>query len=494
MKSLPRILGLAFLALILTLTLANCSLSSQQIYSRLKPSIVKLSYRNQPGHGTGFFVPGEKGVCTVLTAAHVVEKEGERLLQTNQDGKFWPVAEVEIFPSDIDLALVTFRPEGGKCNYPALKIGNSESLKTGSSIYISGFPKRGGRSVYQSVSGEISGSGKLGEGYEVSYDALTVGGMSGSPVVDEKGEVVAVHGRSDFEVVESFSSLQGSLSESQRQTFEQAVERVETGLQLTFSWGIPIHFFQEYQQEKDRKRAIALGREREKVKLQGELEKKQQKLEEAERRVRELRQEVEQGEEKLKVEQEELVQNQNPIFPSLGDRLLCRRPRKLWWQQNREQNRVQNQEWFKKFKAWATRPLPSEVEDLPFEERFLVVNYFLFRMAVYFVFWVFYWIFLVVGWILLGLMGLTLLIGCVCLGIGVYRLCLWVYNDGGLREWLKKRLEELKTRWKKLRNNPWEELRNNWSEFWFYWFIVIFFTIYFPVMGIITYRNVCWIQ
>ncbi|NEP82754.1 MAG: hypothetical protein F6K39_34180 [Okeania sp. SIO3B3] len=70
--------------------------------------------------------------------------------------------------------------------------------------------------------------------------------MSGAPVMDEKGEVVAVHGMSDVEVVQSFASLQGSLSESERQTFQQAVERVETGVQrLTFSWGMPINLFRE---------------------------------------------------------------------------------------------------------------------------------------------------------------------------------------------------------------------------------------------------------
>ena len=93
MKSLFPILGLSFLSL----TLTNCSLSPEQIASRIEPSIVKVFYRNEPGHGTGFFVPGEKGVCTVLTAAHVVKKEGKNALQTN-DGEVWDVAKVEIFP------------------------------------------------------------------------------------------------------------------------------------------------------------------------------------------------------------------------------------------------------------------------------------------------------------------------------------------------------------------------------------------------------------
>ncbi|NEP80955.1 MAG: hypothetical protein F6K39_24000, partial [Okeania sp. SIO3B3] len=215
MKHLTRFLGLALLAVILTLTLANCSLSSKQIGSRLEPSIVRLFYRNVPGHGTGFFVPGEKGVCTVLTAAHVVKKEGERLLET-KDGKAWDVARVKIFPGGIDLALVTFRPEGGKCNYPALKIGDSDSLNKGSLIHISGFPIGGSNSGPDFLLGNVTRLATLAEGYGVSYDALAVGGMSGAPVVDVNGKVVAVHGTSKVG---------------------------EEG--LTFRWGIPINLFRE---------------------------------------------------------------------------------------------------------------------------------------------------------------------------------------------------------------------------------------------------------
>ena len=238
MKALPRIFGLTFLSLILT----NCSLSSEQIASRLERSIVKVFYRSQPGHGTGFFVRGEPGVCTVLTAAHVVKKEGERLLQT-EDGEVWDAARVEIFSNGVDLALVTFRPERGNCNYRALKIGNSDSLRKGSSIYIDGFPIRGGIVVSQFVEGKVSGLNTLARGYGVSYEALTMGGMSGAPVMNERGEVVAVHGMSDFDVVQTFASL--PLSESERQTFQQALERVNGVQRLTFSWGVPINWFRE---------------------------------------------------------------------------------------------------------------------------------------------------------------------------------------------------------------------------------------------------------
>ena len=243
MKSLFPILALTFLSL----TLKNCSLSPEKIASRLEPSIVKLSYKNQSGHGTGFFVDGEPGVCRVLTAAHVVSKEAKIRLRTEKDGQLWDVARVEIFPNAIDLALVTFKPETERCNYPALTIGNSESLRKGSSIFIYGFPSRGGEPVAQFVGSQVSVLKNLTRGYGVSYKTLTVGGMSGAPVVDDRGKVVAVHGMSDREIVQSLASQQESLSQLERQLSQEAQESLRTASiePLTFYWGIPIAFFRE---------------------------------------------------------------------------------------------------------------------------------------------------------------------------------------------------------------------------------------------------------
>ena len=243
MKSLFSILGLTFLSL----TLTNCSLSPEQIASRLEPSVVLLSYKNKPGHGTGFFVAGEPGVCRVLTSAHVVNKEGNIRLRTEKDGKFWDVARVEIFPNTIDLALVTFEPDTERCNYPALTIGNSESLRKGSSIFIYGFPSRGGKLIGQFVDGQVSALKNLARGYGVSYRTLTVGGMSGAPVMNERGKVVAVHGMSDREIVKTLALQKIGLSESEQQLNEQAEESLRTASiqRFTFSWGVPIAFFRE---------------------------------------------------------------------------------------------------------------------------------------------------------------------------------------------------------------------------------------------------------
>ena len=278
MKFLLRVFSLTFLSL----TLTNCSLSPEQITSRLEPSIVKIFYQNEPEYGTGFFVSGEKGLCTVLTAAHVVKKEGKNLLQAN-DGKVWDVAKVEMFPDGIDLALVSFKPEKRKCNYSPLKIGNSDSLSIGASIYIFGFPIRSRPLVSQFVLGNVSGLEQLPQGYGVSYQALTVGGMSGAPVVDVKGEVVAVHGMSGVEALKTFASLaslQASSSESGRSVDQDAQKRVEADVQpYIFSWGIPIRVLQDY-----RDRAIALDTEGQEVELGKELELEPNKGQETQER------------------------------------------------------------------------------------------------------------------------------------------------------------------------------------------------------------------
>ena len=113
--------------------------------------------------------------------------------------------------------MVTFKPKEEKCNYSSLKIGNSDSVKIRDHISVSGYANRGlnRKPILQTVEGKVSGLDQLAEGYGISYQAFTVGGMSGGPVVDKKGEVVAIHGRTDFEIVQKWKSQQSSLSKKQ---------------------------------------------------------------------------------------------------------------------------------------------------------------------------------------------------------------------------------------------------------------------------------------
>jgi len=46
--------------------------SPPQIYNQIEDSVVLIRQVGEDGHGTGFFIPGPKGVCTVLTVNHVL--------------------------------------------------------------------------------------------------------------------------------------------------------------------------------------------------------------------------------------------------------------------------------------------------------------------------------------------------------------------------------------------------------------------------------------
>ncbi|MCL2924659.1 MAG: serine protease [Trichodesmium sp. MAG_R04] len=164
MKIKYYILGLTFLSL----TLTNCFWSQEKI----NHSIVKIV--NKSGHGTGFFVKGEPGICSVLTVAHVLKKAEKNVIETH-DGKEWLIKDLKIHPPGIDLALVTFEPKGKKCDYLALKTGDSYSVRIRDEIYISGHATRGkknSQTILQTSVGKVSGLGQLPDGYGISYDTL----------------------------------------------------------------------------------------------------------------------------------------------------------------------------------------------------------------------------------------------------------------------------------------------------------------------------------
>ena len=165
MKS--RSCWLIFSLIGLSLTSCGQQKSSQEIAETVNKSLVLISYQNEGGHGTGFIVPGPTGVCTVLTARHVVE--GHSLnLQTN-DQKLWKTDSIQANPN-LDLAVVTFPSADKNCPYPSLELGDSDSVKQTDQIYISGFPDRagGGKLVRQFVRGSVSGLDVLEVGYRVT--------------------------------------------------------------------------------------------------------------------------------------------------------------------------------------------------------------------------------------------------------------------------------------------------------------------------------------
>jgi DNA repair exonuclease SbcCD ATPase subunit len=126
-------------------------------------------------------------------------------------------------------------------------LGDSDAVAELDPVIISGFPGRGdGEPQRQTIRSEVSAKGVLPAGYGIAYRGDIYGGMSGGPVVDRYGKVVAVHGMSDRRLVDLYDSGENLLL-SQQRIIRQAEERVQRGVLInTFKWGIPINTYLEY--------------------------------------------------------------------------------------------------------------------------------------------------------------------------------------------------------------------------------------------------------
>ncbi|MDY6901656.1 MAG: tetratricopeptide repeat-containing serine protease family protein, partial [Cyanobacteriota bacterium] len=150
----------------------------------------------------------------VLTAAHVVAKPNLQyeIVTPNNQRYQLNYSSVKKLPKQIDLAVVTFTSNQ---NYKVAQIGNSDTSQRGTLTYLSGFPKKS-RAINQSIlsftEGKIAANSQqpLNDGYGLIYSNNTVGGMSGGAVLNEKGELIGIHGRGDIRSEEGTDTIQKS--------------------------------------------------------------------------------------------------------------------------------------------------------------------------------------------------------------------------------------------------------------------------------------------
>ena len=164
---------------------------------------------------------GDRNIYTVLTAAHVVNASDRSYkiispipLDSGTEKKRITIdidsaRDIKILPQ-VDLAVVSFE---SKNIFTIGTMGNSEYAEEGSPIYVAGFPlpgKASSRIALQFTGGMVSSrsddsetqatdrrSNDSNSGYDVTYTCVTRAGMSGGPVFDAAGRIIAIHGRGD---------------------------------------------------------------------------------------------------------------------------------------------------------------------------------------------------------------------------------------------------------------------------------------------------------
>jgi tetratricopeptide (TPR) repeat protein len=189
---------------------------------------VTVSITTPQGQGSGAIIDRDGNTYTVLTAAHVVKKNDRQYTIELSDGSKHAIASKQLAPTgNLDLAVIKFTSNR---NYPIAKIGNSSSATEGSTAYVAGFPQTTiaiTRSIYTFSDGKITANSSkpFDDGYSLVYSCNTLPGMSGGPVLNERGELIAIHGRGD------------------RQENKQSEVNSGVWVKTGFNLGIPINSF-----------------------------------------------------------------------------------------------------------------------------------------------------------------------------------------------------------------------------------------------------------
>jgi len=150
---------------------------------QLDNTVVYLYVEFEAGEveGSGFIV-SERG--HILTNAHIIE--GGYVYVRTYDGTQY---RAETIKTDRELDLGLVRIVSAPKKFPAVTIGNSDDAKRGDQITVIGNPL-GARFEHSILTGIISGSNR--EKGLLQLSIPTYGGLSGSPVFDSRGKVIAI--------------------------------------------------------------------------------------------------------------------------------------------------------------------------------------------------------------------------------------------------------------------------------------------------------------
>lgn len=208
---------------------------------------VTVRLLGESGAGSGILIAFDGDSYTVLTNNHVVELMGDDFQVMTVDGKLHRGKKIpeERFRG-LDLGLVSFTAPR---NYTVAPIA-TKKLKSEAKLYAAGFPnyravapdrledtRSWGVRAFHFTQGYFTMRLKdksLEGGYQLGYSNEVEQGMSGGPVLDAYGRVVAVNGRLKYPIqgIDAFPFTDGT------KPTKEEYEKMET-----LSWAVPIPNF-----------------------------------------------------------------------------------------------------------------------------------------------------------------------------------------------------------------------------------------------------------
>jgi tetratricopeptide (TPR) repeat protein len=229
MSHFTQLVSLVFGSSIVLFASASLGMSATEVAKIAKGATVKIESDNS--QGSGEIIQQQAGQYFVLTAAHVVRDGGVKYAVVTSDNRRYQLSPeaIQILPG-VDLAVVKFTSDR---RYSVPKLGDANTSTEGTTTYVSGFPSGTEAidiSIFSFTDGKVTANSSrpLKDGYAIIYSNNTLPGMSGGGVFNERGELIAIHGKGDVDTTIQTSEINPNV-------------RIKTG----FNLGIPINTFQQ---------------------------------------------------------------------------------------------------------------------------------------------------------------------------------------------------------------------------------------------------------
>lgn len=177
---------------------AKEQLNLQKLRDRARSMTVKVIV-GENASGSGFLIQKQDNRYRVVTNQHVLVSSQKNTYKIETvDGKVHAASLVNSMEfSGKDLAVLEFTSSS---DYAIAPLGDSQQIKVGQTVIAAGFPfKHRSQQTAQALEinqGKISllPSQALAEGYKIGYTNTIKKGMSGGPLLNLKGEVIAING------------------------------------------------------------------------------------------------------------------------------------------------------------------------------------------------------------------------------------------------------------------------------------------------------------
>lgn len=231
------------------------ALTGQEV-NDIARSITVLIHSSRGEQGSGVIISKNGNTYYVLTANHVVatgeDAQGQieyTIVAPDKKAYQLNFETVKSFMNQgVDLAVFEFTSDK---DYQVATLSNSDRVTEGVPVFVSGWPRPGAMSsqtgnqtIRQFTDGRVSTVLETPlQGYRIGYTNTTLGGMSGGPVIDAGGRVVAIHGQADVDGVNAVGLLQsatGANTPEQLKELQQLAGLIAT---TGFNYGIPISVF-----------------------------------------------------------------------------------------------------------------------------------------------------------------------------------------------------------------------------------------------------------